>query len=76
MKKTVIIIGGGISGLTSGIYAKLNGYDAVILEKNHVLGGIPKNELPDFEKALQNTVLAVEEMLKSGIESAMNKFNS
>jgi phytoene dehydrogenase-like protein len=39
MKKTVIIIGGGISGLTSGIYAKLNGYDAVILEKNHVLGG-------------------------------------
>ena len=44
--------------------------------KNHVLGGIPKNELPDFEKALQNTVLAVEEMLTSGIESAMNKFNS
>ena len=36
MKKTVIIIGGGISGLTSGIYAKLNGYDAVILEKNHL----------------------------------------
>lgn len=44
--------------------------------KNHVLGGIPKNELPDFEKALQNAVLATEEMLKSGIESAMNKFNS
>ncbi len=44
--------------------------------KNHVLGGIPKNELPEFEKALDNTVLAVEEMLKNGIESAMNKFNS
>lgn len=37
--KKVLIIGGGISGLTSGIYARLNGYDAVILEKNHVLGG-------------------------------------
>ncbi|MBQ3235520.1 MAG: NAD(P)/FAD-dependent oxidoreductase [Clostridia bacterium] len=37
--KRVIIIGGGISGLAAGIYAKINGYDAVILEKNHVLGG-------------------------------------
>lgn len=44
--------------------------------KNHVLGGIPKEQLPDFEKSLNNTVLAVEEMLKNGIESAMNKFNS
>ncbi len=44
--------------------------------KNHVLGGIPKEQLNDFEKALENSVLAVEEMLESGIESAMNKFNS
>lgn len=44
--------------------------------KNHVLGGIPKEQLSDFEKALDNAVLATEEMLKNGIESAMNKFNS
>lgn len=39
-KKKIVIIGGGISGLTSGIYAKLNGYDAVIYEKNHNAGGM------------------------------------
>lgn len=44
--------------------------------KNHVLGGIPKEEMPNYEKALDNTVSAVEEMLKNGIDSAMNKFNS
>ncbi len=44
--------------------------------KNHVLGGIPKEQLPEFEKALDNAVSAVEEMLKCGIESAMNRFNS
>ncbi len=44
--------------------------------KNHVLGGIPKEQLSDFEKALDNAVSATEEMLKCGIESAMNKFNS
>jgi PTH1 family peptidyl-tRNA hydrolase len=44
--------------------------------KNHVLGGIPKEEIPNYEKALDNTVSAIEEMLKNGIDSAMNKFNS
>ncbi len=37
--KKIIIIGGGIAGLTAGIYAKLNGYDAEIYEKNHEAGG-------------------------------------
>ena len=44
--------------------------------KNHVLGGIPKEEMPNYEKALDNTVSAIEELLKNGIDSAMNKFNS
>ena len=38
-KKKVIIIGGGVSGLTTGIYLKLNGYDTLVLEKNAVVGG-------------------------------------
>lgn len=38
-KKKVIIIGGGVSGLTTAIYLRLNGYDTLLLEKNHVLGG-------------------------------------
>ncbi len=37
--KKVIIIGGGISGLSAGIYARLNGYEAEIYEKNHEAGG-------------------------------------
>jgi phytoene desaturase len=37
--KRVVIIGGGISGLTAGIFARKNGFESVILEKNHTLGG-------------------------------------
>ena len=38
--KKIIIIGGGIAGLSAGINARLNGFDALILEKNPVLGGL------------------------------------
>ncbi len=37
--KKVIIIGGGIAGLSAGIYAKMAGFEAEIYEKNSVLGG-------------------------------------
>ncbi len=38
-KKTAIIIGGGVSGLSTAIYLQVNGYDTLILEKNAVIGG-------------------------------------
>lgn len=37
--KKIVIIGGGISGLTAGVYAKFAGYDVEIYEKNAVPGG-------------------------------------
>lgn len=37
--KTVAIIGGGIAGLTAGIFAQKNGFASIILEKHRVLGG-------------------------------------
>ena len=37
--KKIVIIGGGIAGLSAGIFAQLNGFDSVILEKHHTLGG-------------------------------------
>lgn len=37
--KKVVIIGGGISGLTAGIYALQNGFDVELYEKNPMLGG-------------------------------------
>ncbi len=43
MKKKIIIIGGGIAGLSAGINAQLNGFNSVILEKNPVLGGLCMN---------------------------------
>ena len=39
MGKKVLIIGGGVSGLTTAIYLRLNGYETVVLEKNAVPGG-------------------------------------
>jgi len=37
--KKVIVIGGGVSGLTTAIYLQKNGYETLVLEKNATLGG-------------------------------------
>ncbi len=37
--KRIVIIGAGVAGLSAGIYARKNGYDCVILEKNALPGG-------------------------------------
>jgi phytoene dehydrogenase-like protein len=39
MKKKVIIIGGGVAGLSAGIYAAMNGFDTEILEMHTTAGG-------------------------------------
>ena len=38
-KKKIVIVGGGIAGLSAGIYGRLAGYDVAIYEKNPVAGG-------------------------------------
>ena len=38
-KEKVVVIGGGIAGLSAGIYALLAGFEAVIYEKNAIPGG-------------------------------------
>lgn len=43
--------------------------------KDFVLSKIPKEKYGDFEKSLENAVGAVEEMIKKGIDSAMNKYS-
>lgn len=39
MKKTIVIIGGGVAGLSAGIYAALNGFDTQIIEMHSIPGG-------------------------------------
>jgi len=39
MSKKVIIIGGGIAGLSAGIYSAMNGFDTEVIEMNAVAGG-------------------------------------
>jgi phytoene dehydrogenase-like protein len=39
MKPKVVIIGGGIAGLSAGIYAAMNGFETEILEMHSVAGG-------------------------------------
>lgn len=39
MKKTIAIIGGGVAGLSAGIYGQMAGFDTTIYEKNTVMGG-------------------------------------
>ena len=40
MKKSVAIIGGGISGLAAGCYAQMNGYDTQLFEMHDKPGGL------------------------------------
>lgn len=37
--KKIVIVGGGIAGLSAGIYGRLAGYDVDIYEKNPIAGG-------------------------------------
>ena len=39
-QKTIAVIGGGISGLSAGIYAQMNGYNSSIYELHNALGGV------------------------------------
>ena len=39
MSKKVVIIGGGIAGLSAGIYAAMNDFDTEIIEMSAVAGG-------------------------------------
>jgi len=39
MSKKVVIIGGGIAGLTAGIYSAMNGFETEIIEMHDVAGG-------------------------------------
>lgn len=39
MVKKIVIIGGGVAGLSAGIYAKLNGFDTEIIEMHSITGG-------------------------------------
>ena len=39
MGKKIVIIGGGVAGLSAGIYGKLNGFDTEIIEMHSVTGG-------------------------------------
>lgn len=40
MSKKVVIIGGGVAGLSAGCYAQLNGYDTEIYEMHNLPGGL------------------------------------
>jgi phytoene dehydrogenase-like protein len=40
MAKRVLIIGGGIAGLSTGCYARMNGYEAEIHESHRIPGGL------------------------------------
>lgn len=44
-------------------------------EINYVIGAIPEDEIPKLEEGTEKAKEAVIEILKNGIDSAMNKFN-
>ncbi len=73
MKDIIELMGtDGIMRIKIGVGEKPNPeYDL----KDWVLGKIPKEQKADFDKALERAALAAEEIIKRGIDSAMNKYN-
>lgn len=47
MKKRVVIVGAGISGLTAGLYLLRYGYNVKIIEKNRNVGGLVHSFIKD-----------------------------
>ena len=42
---------------------------------NYVIGAIPEEEIPKLNEGIEKAKDAIVEILKNGIDSAMNKFN-
>jgi phytoene dehydrogenase-like protein len=40
MKKSIIIIGAGLAGLSTGCYGQMNGYRSTIFEMHDKAGGV------------------------------------
>jgi phytoene dehydrogenase-like protein len=40
MEKSIIIIGGGLTGLAAGSYGRMNGYETTIFEMHKIAGGV------------------------------------
>lgn len=68
-KKKIVIVGGGISGLTAGIYALKSGFDAEIYEKNAVVGG----ECTGWDRSGYHIDNCIHWMMGTTEGSALNK---
>ncbi|MDH4130001.1 MAG: FAD-dependent oxidoreductase, partial [Spirochaetota bacterium] len=69
--KTILVIGGGITGLTSALGAADAGYDVILIEKSSELGGWARKLYKQLPKAYPFEVLE-----KSDINSTIEKVKS
>ncbi len=69
LNKTILVVGGGITGMNAAINASKAGYKAVLVEKNPVLGGFPNSKYkkweinPPFDKNIH---------IKNGLDELIN----
>jgi len=50
MEESMIIVGAGIAGLSTGCYARMNGYETTILEMHNTPGGLSAASLGRFSE--------------------------
>lgn len=76
LNKTILVVGGGITGLNAAINASRAGYNVVLVEKKAVLGGFPNSKYkkwevtPPFDKNL-NIKAGLDELINS-VENSKN----
>jgi len=45
MVKNILVVGGGLTGMTAALEASQTGYDVILVEKENTLGGCVKSKL-------------------------------
>ncbi len=70
LNKTILVIGGGVTGLNSAINSAKAGYDVILVEKKSNLGGFPHSKYKKWET---NPPFDKNIYIKTGLDELINE---
>lgn len=70
--KKLAIIGSGPAGMTCAYFSRLLGHEVTVFESSGLLGGMPRQGIPDFRLPKKIVDLEIGEILELGVQARMN----